>query len=84
MSISKHLGKPHFRSDREKRGYAACAVGTCSLMILPPALAESSVSASIAWALAVGVVGLGAWDAWQRWGRERFPLPPPDGLQPTE
>lgn len=35
----------------------------------------------LAWVFAIGLPGVIGWWRWQRWGRKRFPLPPPSEQQ---
>ena len=70
-----------FRSSREKLGFFIyCCVFNfvISMRIL---LLELSLIEHIAWSLAIALPGAIGWWAWERWGRERFPLPATDESQ---
>lgn len=73
-----------FRSRREKWGLFAYSCVLNFIIVMRILLQELSLVEHVAWTLAIALPGVIGWWAWERWGRAVFPLPPPDGLQPTE
>ena len=83
MSARRLLGRPEFRSRREKVCYLISSFVVVGLLIIPANYMKLTMSQWAPWALAVSLTSLFAWYSWQRWGRERFPLPPSSEQQPA-
>ena len=83
MSVRRLLGRPEFRSRREKACYVIGSFVVPALLVIPAMYMELTMSQWAPWALAVSLTSLFAWYSWQRWGRERFPLPPSSHQQPA-
>ena len=84
MSVQRILGRPKFRSSREKVCYGVGPFVVSGLLIIPATYMGLAIGQWVAWALAVSLTSLFAWFSWQRWGRERFPMPPPDRPRSAE
>ena len=84
MSVRRILGRPEFRSSREKVCYGVGSFVVSGLLIIPATYMGLAIGQWVTWALAVSLTSLFAWFSWQRWGRERFPMPPPGEPQSAE
>lgn len=63
-----------FRSEREQSTYMLCLFAVFFIVVFFPIMFEYSTAMGLAVHLLVPAAALGAWFAWQRWGRDRFPL----------
>ena len=75
------LKKPKFRSHREKVCYYTYTFGVGLPIVILAALLTPVASDFYRVGVALGVFALQyvGWLVWLAWGRERFPLAPPDG-----
>ena len=78
--------KSTFRSRRERVAHLLAGLVITLLVTLPITYIQwlDSLLLRFLW-IVLGVSGLhiAGWAVWLLWGRERFPLPAPDGLQST-
>ena len=65
-----------YRSKREMWIFSASLFVVCSVIAMGSLIQEFSLTEHVAWSLAFGGPAIIGAFVWQRWGRERFPLPP--------
>ncbi len=73
-----------FRSSREKLALFVYSCVLNFIIVMGILLQELSFVEHAAWTFAIALPGAIGWWTWQRWGRDRFPLPGPDKPQPAE